>query len=261
MDRKLEVIRDDMEQTRAKLADKLGELENQVRETVSSASETVNSTVEGVKDVVSTVSETVETVTSTFNISKQVQEHPWVAMGVSVATGILVGQLLGGSPRPHPERQPREEPEPSPRPQGRLSQYFGSTVKPQQESQEEKSSTAELGSLLPDLDRIGNVALGSLGGLALGGVMNVVRDLIVRGLPSEWHQELRGVVDGITRELGGKPLPPLKKKDSSGQKESSSNQGKSTGEHQVSQERRHGKHGRGKSRNGDHSYPTSSNSG
>jgi len=35
------VIRDEMEMTRANLADKLGALENQVRETVSSASETV----------------------------------------------------------------------------------------------------------------------------------------------------------------------------------------------------------------------------
>jgi len=38
------VIRDEMEMTRANLADKLGALENQVRETVSSASETVTST-------------------------------------------------------------------------------------------------------------------------------------------------------------------------------------------------------------------------
>jgi len=50
------VIRDEMEQTRANLADKLGALENQVRETVSGATEAVSSTVEGVKGVVETVS-------------------------------------------------------------------------------------------------------------------------------------------------------------------------------------------------------------
>jgi len=37
------VIRDEMEQTRANLADKLGALENQVRETVSGATDAVKS--------------------------------------------------------------------------------------------------------------------------------------------------------------------------------------------------------------------------
>jgi len=96
-ERELEVIRDEMEQTRANLADKLGALEEQVRETVSSASETVTSTVEGVKDVVNNVTETVENVTEAFDVSKQIDRHPWVAMGVAMAAGFVTAQLLGGS--------------------------------------------------------------------------------------------------------------------------------------------------------------------
>jgi len=132
VDRELEVIRDDMEQTRANLADKLGALENQVRETVSTASETVTSTVEGVKEVVSTVSETVESVTESVNIYKQIEQHPWAAVGISLAAGFVAGQLLGGSSRPYPEPAPREHyPEP-PAPEGRLSPYFEETASQQQ---------------------------------------------------------------------------------------------------------------------------------
>jgi hypothetical protein len=74
VDNELEVIRDEMEQTRASLADKLGALEEQVRETVSGATEAVSSTVEGVKDVVSTVSDTVDSVKEQFSLSKQFDE-------------------------------------------------------------------------------------------------------------------------------------------------------------------------------------------
>jgi len=103
-ERELEVIRDEMEHTRANLADKLGALEEQVRETVSTASETVTSTVEGVKEVVSNVSETVENVTDTFNVSKHIDEHPWVAMGVAMAAGFVAAQMFGGSRHPAAER-------------------------------------------------------------------------------------------------------------------------------------------------------------
>jgi len=116
-ERELEVIRDEMEQTRTSLADKLGALESQVRETVSTASETVTSTVEGVKEVVSGVSDTVSTVTETFNISKHIEQHPWAAMGIALAAGYVVSRLLGGSSQPSygppPGWQPQQPPTPT----------------------------------------------------------------------------------------------------------------------------------------------------
>jgi len=145
VDRELEVIRDEMEQTRANLADKLGALETQVRETVSSASETVTSTVEGVKEVVETVSDTVGSVTETFNISKHVEQMA--------------------------------------------------------------SMLPSFESLLPDVKEAGNTLISGLGGLAVGSVMSVVRDLVANNLPQDWQGEITKLVDQVTRQLGGKVQP------------------------------------------------------
>ena len=39
------------------------------------------------------VTDTVESVTETLNLSKQVEEHPWAAVGISLAAGFLVSLL------------------------------------------------------------------------------------------------------------------------------------------------------------------------
>lgn len=129
-DRELEMIRDQMHQTRANLADKLGTLESQVSKTVetateavATATETVSNTVEEVKEVVSnvtetvtdtvsgvtetvqdvvsnvkeTVQETVSTVSSAFDVPGYVRAAPFASIGCSFAVGLIGGYLLGGS--------------------------------------------------------------------------------------------------------------------------------------------------------------------
>jgi ElaB/YqjD/DUF883 family membrane-anchored ribosome-binding protein len=114
VDHELEVIRGQMEETRASLADKLEALESQVLGTVHSATETVSSAVEGAKEVVAsvtegaknvveTVTETVESVKESLSVSRLVDRHPWVSMGVSVAAGFAAAQLL---PRHHQQSYP-----------------------------------------------------------------------------------------------------------------------------------------------------------
>jgi ElaB/YqjD/DUF883 family membrane-anchored ribosome-binding protein len=241
VDRELEVIRDEMEQTRASLADKLGTLENQVRETVSGASEAVSSTVEGVKEVVSNVTDTVESVTETLNISKQVEQHPWAAVGIAVATGFIASQLIGRSSRSDSERAAEESRRYEPTAEPRLTPYLepapAPAPTPQPRQEEESSMLSGLESMLPDLKGIGNTVVSALGGLAVGSVMNVVRDLVVRGLPQEWHGDLTGMVDQVTRQLGGKPLPPFKEEE-----EQPAEQHEHTGEqtaHQSAAQRHH----------------------
>jgi ElaB/YqjD/DUF883 family membrane-anchored ribosome-binding protein len=129
-DRELEMIRDQMHQTRANLADKLGTLESQVRDTVetatsavATATETVSNTVEEVKEVVSnvtetvtgtvsnvtetvqdvvsnvqeTVQETVSSVASALDVPAYVRKAPFASVGCSFAVGLIGGYLLGGS--------------------------------------------------------------------------------------------------------------------------------------------------------------------
>jgi ElaB/YqjD/DUF883 family membrane-anchored ribosome-binding protein len=222
VDNELEVIRDEMEETRASLASKLEALETQVRETVSGASETVTSTVEGVKDVVETVSDTVSSVTETFNISKQVEEHPWAALGIAITAGFVAAQLFGGaSPAPVAQPQPQPQPplpnlEPIPAPAAHTQPATFATP-PAQPSQAQSDGIAgmlpSLESLLPDMSGAIQTAITGVSSLAVGTLMGVVREVAVNGLPAEWQQELTRVVDQMTTQLGGKPLQALKKEE------------------------------------------------
>lgn len=202
MDNELEVIRDEMEETRASLASKLEALETQVRETVSGASETVTSTVEGVKDVVDTVSETVASVTETFNLAKQIEDHPWAALGIALAAGFAAGQLLGGSA---PAATPAPAPQPPPQPQAPPAAASPS------EPAERNGFLPSLDSLMPNLGGAMQTAISGVGALSVGTLMGVVREVAVNGLPQEWKQELSRVVDQMTTQLGGKPIQPVQK--------------------------------------------------
>jgi ElaB/YqjD/DUF883 family membrane-anchored ribosome-binding protein len=222
--RELEVIRDEMEQTRANLADKLGALESQVRETVSSASETVASTVEGVKEVVTNVSETVENVTDTLNVPKQIEEHPWIALGIALAAGFVAAQMFSGSRHaaagaPQP---PKPEPQPEPRPEPRQEAHAAASgpsllsqaasLLPSLESLvpdiagKAAAAMPSLETLAPELKTLGDTVVNGLGGLAVGGVMNIVRELAAEALPDSWKGEITKLVDDLTQQLGGKPL-------------------------------------------------------
>jgi ElaB/YqjD/DUF883 family membrane-anchored ribosome-binding protein len=209
VDRELEVIRDEMEHTRASLADKLGALETQVRETVSTASETVTSTVEGVKEVVDTVSDTVGSVTDTFNVSKQVEENPWLAMGIAVAAGFVVGQLLSGTSQPAPQPQPQPAPQPPTPAPVPVTAHASTAPAPESPGITDRISSMlpSLDAIMPDLASVGNTVVSGLTGLAVGSVMGVVREMVVNGLPPEWKGELTKLVDQVTTQLGGKPQP------------------------------------------------------
>jgi len=197
------VIRDEMEQTRANLAEKLGALESQVRETVSGATDAVSSTVEGVKDVVSSVTETVDTVTETFNVSKQVEQHPWMALGASVATGFVIAQVLDRATRPSP-------PSHAPATNGSAAQAASWSAPPQPEPRHEHPVMDSLKSMMPDMGGVMNTVVSSLGGLAVGSLMGVIREFASQGLPKEWQGDVTKLIDQVTSQLGGKPLDPTR---------------------------------------------------
>jgi ElaB/YqjD/DUF883 family membrane-anchored ribosome-binding protein len=201
VDNELEVIRDEMEQTRANLAEKLEALESQVRETVSGATEAVSSTVEGVKDVVETVTETVENVTETFNVSKQVEQHPWMALGAAVATGFVVAQVIGRASEP-------SRPKAAPATNGAAPQAAAWT--PQPEARHEHPVMDSLKSMLPDMSGVMHTLVGSLGGLAVGSLMGVIREFATHELPREWQGDVTKLIDEVTTQLGGKPLDPTR---------------------------------------------------
>ena len=117
-------IREQMEDTRTSLTDKLETLEKQVANSVSDATTNVTDTVEAVKESVQetvssvkdSVQETISAVKESmhqgvtavkdfFDIPSHVDHHPWAMMGGSVALGYVVGSLAmratrRGSKRP-----------------------------------------------------------------------------------------------------------------------------------------------------------------
>jgi len=197
VDSELEVIRDQMEETRASLADKLETLEAQVRETVqtatdtvASATETVTSTVENVKQAVSStvenVKETVDSVASRVDPRPYFQEHPWTAFGASVGVGFLGGLLLGGSSSPAPQTSWTASAPPSPTPPGPARQQQSSG--------------------LFDTHGVIGEALNGLKGLAVGTLMGYLREMVSTSVPEMWKNDLTGLLDNITGQLGGKVI-------------------------------------------------------
>jgi ElaB/YqjD/DUF883 family membrane-anchored ribosome-binding protein len=204
VDSKLEVIRDEMEETRANLANKLEALETQVRQTVSSASETVSDTVEDVKAVVGNVTETVGNVTETLNISKHVEQNPWVAMGIAVAAGFVAAQVFSGRGQQAPAYPPAPPQPPQP-----ATPQTPSYQAPQSQSQPQQSQGGILGSLesmMPDMNGVMGTAITGLSGLAIGTVMGVVREFVADAVPQEWKSELTRMIDDVNTKLGGKTL-------------------------------------------------------
>ena len=98
MDDTPEVIRQQMEETKLQLSEKLESLEHQVSETVQSTGSAVNATVEAVQQtaeaVTGAVQDAVHSVSNAFDLSLQVQRHPWIAFGGSFALGYLANDLL-----------------------------------------------------------------------------------------------------------------------------------------------------------------------
>jgi len=237
-----EVIRQQMEETRTSLTEKLETLEEKlvstvqettsaVQETVSTVKETVHEGVEAVHETVATVregvNESVETVKDFFDVKTQVSQHPWLMVGGSVAVGFTLGMLTnrasammpapsyGGNGNGHAwngngigykaattngnghgwAQQAAPMPAASaPAPAAPAAPATSSTS---------ASASTVVSSLLsmfgPELDR--------LKGLALGAALGTVREMLASSVPSHLGDQLRNIVDDVTKKVGGQPLP------------------------------------------------------
>lgn len=207
-----EVIRQQMEETRHNLAEKLEALESQVVGTVQDATSAVNETVETIKEaaqttvgtVKDTVQETVATVKETFDLELQFQRHPWVMLGGSVAVGFAVGSLL--------ER--RRDPGVMPQRMSAASEPRGNGYHRAFEEPAPPPEKAEKSKLLSTVGEVLGPEVGKLKSLAIGVFMGLVRDTVTRSLSGEVGEQVRQVVDDMTERLGGHKLQePLLKQE------------------------------------------------
>jgi ElaB/YqjD/DUF883 family membrane-anchored ribosome-binding protein len=198
MDAEPEVIRQDIEQTRSALTEKLETLEEEVMGTVRDAKETVEETIENVTE---TVQETVESVQRTFDLEYQMQQRPWVLVGGSVVAGVAVGFLADNlraratawedSSRNVPRSRPPTE--------------YGATAfrSPQQDftPPPRREGPSFFQSLLGRFDK----EIGMVKEMAIGYAAGVLRDMIKEALPAV-KEQVQKVMDSATTKMGGKPV-------------------------------------------------------
>jgi ElaB/YqjD/DUF883 family membrane-anchored ribosome-binding protein len=227
VDNELEVIRHQMEEKRASLAEKIDALENQVLDIVHETGDQVTNIVEEVKsgvgevvnevkstvetvvgDVKSTantltegVEKTVESVKETFNVSDHIRQHPWLALGGAFAVGVAGGYLTGGSSeRRSGAWQGQGWTEPS------LSTFATRAEEPREPEPpryQEPESGESAWSVLGDA---GKQALEKLKEAAIGTLMGVLGQVVVNALPATLKSDASNIVRDLTTKLGGKVI-------------------------------------------------------
>jgi len=188
-----------MEETRASLADKLETLEAQVRETVQTASsavenvkDTVACTVENVKETVETVTESVSSVADKLDPRGYFEEHPFTAFGAAVGVGFLGGLLTGGTSSSGGQAWSTSSAPPSSYGPSPTSASYSAP-------REQESGGLFSGGLFRE-------AADKLKGLAIGTLMGYLREMVSTSSPEMWKNDLTGMLDNITTQLGGKVI-------------------------------------------------------
>lgn len=182
-----ELIRRRMERTRESLTEKLETLEDKLVGSVHEATSAVRETVASVKD---TMHESVESVKDAVDIPAHVQRRPWLMLGGSVLCGYVLGSLL---PREGEVRSSASARTPVKRPVTGNGHH-----KPAPLPEPPETKQGIFGAIEPELQH--------LKGLALGVAMGTVRELVVKEVPPHLSDELRSIIDGFTRKIGGEPI-------------------------------------------------------
>jgi ElaB/YqjD/DUF883 family membrane-anchored ribosome-binding protein len=201
MDENPEVIRQQMDDTRASLSEKLEALEDKVMDTVQGATTAVAATVDTVKETVQetvstvkeTVQDTVQTVRDTFDLPLQVRRHPWPMVGASVALGYGLGALL---PRLEGARQSRRVEPPAP--------AAANYVPPRHEAT--AASANHRPTFLSKVSEAFASQIDKVQGLAVSALLGATRDALAQSLSGELGERVRTVLDDITTKLGGEPF-------------------------------------------------------
>jgi len=217
MDEKPDVIRHRIDETRSALTEKLETLEREVRGTVCEAREAVSGTVESVRDTVNstlgnvreTVSSTVDTVRDqmhdtmcsvkeALNLEHQVQAHPWVMLGGSVAAGYLLGSLLPQQGHSHGARSASPA----------ISPYSTHRDEPVRASSwnEPAPTTSKVPGFLSNIAEQMAPEFQKVKGMAIGAALGLVRDLIKQQVPQQLAANVDELVDKVTTKLGGEPV-------------------------------------------------------
>lgn len=203
-------MRQEIDDTRSAMADKMGALQGRVMDTVQNAQETV-------EDSIQIANDTMTSVKHAFDIKYQVAQHPWAMVSGSILAGLALGSLIQSvrrRTRQNPDRPAGNEtarPSPPQGDEGRLgrprSDLFSIPLRgngssddaalPRFDAAPPPSRPGAFGRYQEEIDKVR--------GVAIGYIMGLVRDSIKEAVPQVASQ-IDCVMDGITIKLGGEPI-------------------------------------------------------
>jgi ElaB/YqjD/DUF883 family membrane-anchored ribosome-binding protein len=201
-----ERIQQEMQETRVALAEKLILLEGKVAGTVEQVTTAVTDTVEAIKDSVQetkatvsvvneTVQDSVKSMQDCLDVNAQVQAHPWWVMAGSVAAGFCLGTLLKN----------REPPSHAPQAIG----SNGGTPRPWNggHSDRHRNGNGAATTVAKQEPSMFAAEVDKLKGLALGALFGTAREMIAASLPEPVNQQVKEIIDNVTKKAGGEPIP------------------------------------------------------
>jgi ElaB/YqjD/DUF883 family membrane-anchored ribosome-binding protein len=201
-----ERIKQEMQETRSALAEKLETLEQKVvgvvgavEEATSVVGDTVGAIKETVQDTVNAVNdevhESVASVRDFLDVKSRVQEHPWLMVGGSVAVGYCLGVLLDKSKTSGPSATSAIGEAASQTAIGNQAPSNGHRI----ETATQAAAQGQLNLWAPEIAK--------LKGLALGVLFGTAREMIASSLPEPVGHDIKEVIDSATRKVGGEPIP------------------------------------------------------
>lgn len=217
MDNQSEVIRQQMDETRLALSEKVELLEKQVVDTVHDATSAVSETVGSVRDVVNdtvqtvkdSVQETMDSVKNSLDVSRQVKQRPWTMMAGATAVGFLGGCLMrrGGEGRGSDGRANRIMGASFASHGNGTGPSYGVPMRSPERGNGVASPAAPAQpSWLATLGASFEGEIAQLKGLAVGTLLGIVRDMAAKSVPAPLERQVEEVIDGITVKLGGHPV-------------------------------------------------------
>jgi ElaB/YqjD/DUF883 family membrane-anchored ribosome-binding protein len=209
-----EEIRQEMDETRDALTDKISMLEKQVVDTVHDASTNVKETVQAVKDTVQTVKDSVgdtfDSVKETFSVTNQVQQRPWLIMAGAAGVGFAAGYLLSAPERTAPAAAPAPLADvPRPKRAGNGSHRPPSpspAMSPGMGSAAPAAAASAASSVADSLTQAFEGEINQIKGLAIGTLAGIIRDMVVKAAPEMIRNPLNDIFDDMTVKLGGQAI-------------------------------------------------------
>lgn len=226
-----EVIRQQMDDSRAALTEKLGLLEEKVSETVQSATATVAETVQNatasvaetvdsvkgavqgtVDSVRHSVEDTVASVSEALDLALQVKRHPWGMLAGAIAVGYVGAQLLAPRERSRPMYSGRSQTKgyidrlSLDRAEGDGMASVSSSNHGTAGSTANGSAATANAGLMSQIGDSFQAEISKLKGLAVGAAFGMVRDMLTEAGPPSLKHEIAEVIDGFTEKLGGQRI-------------------------------------------------------